>query len=37
MNSPGETNDMGQNMEIRVDRLRIRDGMSESRRGETRN
>lgn len=35
-NSPEETIVMGQNMEIRVDKLGGRDAMLESRRGETR-
>lgn len=32
MNSPGKTNNMSQNMEIRLDRLRVRDGMSKQKR-----
>lgn len=32
MNSPGETKNMSQNMEIRLDRLRVRDGMSKQKR-----
>lgn len=35
-NSPEETIVMGQNMEIRVDKLGVRDAMLESRRDETR-